>query len=318
MVPIGHANDGGGSTRIPAACCGLVGLKPARGRISAGPRLGQSFLSTDGVLTRTVADTAALLDVLAGYELGDANWAPPPREDFVEAASPAGAAAKQVAGGLRIALVQDPPLDDAAIDPLCAKAASDAAALLESLGHRVEELAAPWSGVNLDEDFTRAFGPGAGQLVVAGADMAGREPRPEDVEPLTWALYERALNQGTLEYLDARDRLEAFGRKVVSGFAGHDVVLTPALGQRPVPTGTISGLSPDPWATYHRSGLFTPFTAVINITGLPAISLPLFHGGDGLPLGVQLIGPPAGEELLLALSTQLEAALPWAARRPSL
>jgi amidase len=318
MVPLAHANDGGGSTRIPAACCGLVGLKPARGRISAGPRLGQSFLSTDGVLTRTVADTAALLDVLAGYELGDANWAPPPPGTFLEACAPDGAPAAALARGLRIALVQDPPLDDAVIDPQCARAARDTAALLESLGHHVQEISAPWTGVNLDEDFTRAFGPGAGQLVVAGAELTGRDPRCDDVEPLTWALYERALGQGTLEYLAARDRLEAFGREVVTAFAGYDAVLTPALGERPLPTGTIHGWGPDPWATYHRSGLFTPFTAVINITGLPAIALPLFHGEDGLPLAVQLIGPPAGEQLLLALSAQLEATRPWSDRRPSL
>jgi amidase len=318
MLPLAHANDGGGSTRIPAACCGLVGLKGARGRTSAGPSAGHSFLAGDGVLTRTVADTAALLDVLAGYELGDATWAADTATNYLEAASPASEAARLVAGGLRVALVLNPPLDDAELDPVCEQAARDAAVLLASLGHHVEEFVAPWGGVDLDGDFTVAFGPGAAQLVLAGARIAGRAATADDVEPLTWALYERALAQGTIEYLAAQDRLQAFARRMVVAFSAYDVVLTPALGQRPLPTGTVSGLGPDPWSHFHRSGLFTPFTAVINVTGQPAISLPLYHGEDGLPLGVQLIGRPVREDILLALAAQLEAALPWADRHPEL
>jgi amidase len=318
MLPLAHANDGGGSTRIPAACCGLVGLKGARGRTSAGPSAGHSFLAGDGVLTRTVADTAALLDVLAGYELGDATWAPPPAMSYLESASAAGEAAGLVAGGLRVALVLNPPLDDAKVDPACEQAARDAAELLSSLGHRVEEFIAPWSGVDLDGDFTVAFGPGSAQLVLAGARLAGRPPAQEDVEPLTWALYERALTQGTIEYLSAQDRLQAFARRIVVAFSPYDIVLTPALGQRPLPTGTVNGLGADPWDHFHRSGLFTPFTAVINVTGQPAISLPLYQGQDGLPLAVQLIARPVREDVLLALAAQLEAALPWADRHPEL
>jgi amidase len=318
MLPLAHANDGGGSTRIPAACCGLVGLKGARGRTSAGPSAGHSFLAGDGVLTRTVTDTAALLDVLAGYELGDATWAPAAATSYVEAASPASEAARLVAGGLRVALVLNPPLDDAELDPACEQAARDAAALLASLGHHVEEFVAPWGGVDLDGDFTVAFGPGAAQLVLAGARIAGRAATADDVEPLTWALYERALTQGTIEYLAAQDRLQSFARRMVVAFSPYDVVLTPALGQRPLPTGTVNGLGPDPWSHFHRSGLFTPFTAVINVTGQPAISLPLYHGKDGLPLGVQLIGRPVREDILLALAAQLETALPWAGRHPEL
>jgi amidase len=316
MVPIAHANDGGGSTRIPAACCGLVGLKGARGRTSAGPSAGHAFLAGDGVITRTVADTAGALDVLAGYELGDTTWAPPPDVRYLESASPAGEAARMVAIGLRVALVLNSPVADAVIDPVCEQAARDAANLLASLGHHVEELEAPWSGVELDGDFTVAFGPGAALLVLAGGRLAGRQASFEDVEPLTWALYERSLTQGTIEYLAAQERLQTFARRMVIAFSPYDVVITPALAQRPLPTGTIHGLGPDPWDHFHRSGLFTPFTAVINVTGQPAISLPLYHGEDGLPLGVQLIGRPVREDILLALSAQLEAALPWVERRP--
>src|SRR4051794_4622712 len=149
MVPIAHANDGGGSTRIPAACCGLVGLKPQRHRISFAPEIGQSFLATDGVLTRNVADTAVALDVLAGPEVGDASWAPPPAEPFaVSAARPV--------GRLRVAVTVAPPVD-VAVEPACARAARDTGALLATLGHDVEEVDPPWKRPRLDELFTALF-----------------------------------------------------------------------------------------------------------------------------------------------------------------
>ncbi len=309
MVPIALGTDGGGSIRIPAACCGLVGLKPARGRVSSGPDAGHSFLVCDGVLTRTVADTAAALDVLAGYEPGDATWAPPPSEAFAHAA-------RRPPAGLRIGLALNMPLEGAELDPVCEAAAHQAAAMLEALGHRVEEVTPPWSGLGLLPDFTRAFGPLIAQGVVAGGELAGREPVARDVEPLTWSMYEHARELDALVHLAAQARLERVARRVVEFAAGFDVLLTPALAQRPVPTGTIHGRGPDPWGNYRRSGAFTPYTAIVNVTGLPAIALPLYHGDDGLPLGVQLIGPPVGEAMLLALSAQLEEALPWAARMP--
>jgi amidase len=310
MLPLAHGNDGGGSTRIPAACCGLVGLKPSRGRVSSGPEAGQSFLVGDGVLTRTVADTAAVLDILAGYEPGDSNWAPPPERPFAEAA------ARQAPGRLRVGLALTPPLDGAVVDPVCERAATDAAELLESLGHGIEPLTPPWSGPEILRDFTRAFGPGIAMTTMLGARLAGRDPTEGDVEPLTWEMYETARGQGTLTYLSAFGRLENLGREIVSALQGFDAVLTPALAQRPLPTGAVHGRGPDPWGNYRRSGHFTPFTAIVNVTGLPAIVLPLYQGQDGLPLGIQLIGRPAGEGGLLALAAQLEHALPWAQRRP--
>jgi amidase len=308
MIPIAHGNDGGGSTRIPAACCGLVGLKPARGRVSVGPESGQSFLVGDGVLTRTVADTAALLDVMAGYELGDANWAPPPQRPFAEMASPA-------PGRRRIALAFNPPLEGAVLDPVCETAARDAAALLVSLGHHIEEVTPPWSGLDLLSDFTRAFAPGIAMTSLVGAKATGRELSEADVEPLTWEMYEHARNQDTLSYLSALSRLENVGRALVAFLAEYDMLLTPALARRPVPIGEIHGRGPDPWGNYRRSGHFTPYTAVVNVMGLPAIALPLYQGDDGLPTAVQLVGKPAGEGMLLMVASQLEQALPWSERR---
>ncbi len=307
MVPIAHGNDGGGSTRIPAACCGLVGLKAARGRVSVGPESGDSFLVNDGVLTRTVAETAAVLDLLAGYELGDANWAPPPAEAFADSA-------RAAPERLRVGLALNPPLEGAVVEPPCEQAARDGAALLQELGHQVEEIAPPWSGLDLLPDFTRAFGPMVSIVTAIGGRLRGREPTEEDVEPLTWMLYERARTQDTITFLTAEGRLQSVARSIVSALAPFDLVVTPALARPPLPIGEVHGRGPDPWEHYQRSGRFTPFTAICNVTGQPAIALPVYHGEDGLPLGVHLIGKPAGEAALLSVAAQLEQARPWSDR----
>ncbi len=309
MLPVAHGNDGGGSMRIPAACCGLVALKPARGRVSAGPDIGHSFLSGDGVLTRSVAETAELLDVLAGYEPGDATWAPPAPGSYARlaAAEP---------GRLRIGLALNPPLEGVTLDPVHEQATRDAGLLLESLGHAVEEVEPPWSDLDLLPDFTRVFGPSVSMTTLTGGRIAGRDPTEADLEPLTFSIWEHARELSVIGYLAAVARLESVARSIVSFMTPYDVVLTPTLARRPVPIGEIHGLGPEPWTQYRRSGYFTPYTAIINITGQPAIALPLFHGDDGLPISVQLVGPPAREELLLSLAAQLEQARPWAERRP--
>lgn len=311
MVPIAHGNDGGGSIRIPAACCGLVGLKPARGRVSVGPDAGHSFLVSDGVLSRTVADTTHALDVIAGYEPGDASFAPPPGGPYRELAA-------VDPGPLRVGLALAPPLDGAELDLVSERAALDAASLLETLGHQVEEVNPPWRQEGLLSDFTRAFGPLVSVVTWLGGMLAGRDPTADDVEPLTWEMYERARTQDTISFLVAQSRLEALARTFVTWMSSYDVLLTPALASRPVKIGEIHGRGPDPWGNFQRSGYFTPYTAIVNVTGQPAITLPLYHGSDELPLAVQLIGPPAREELLLSLAGQLEVALPWAGRRPEL
>jgi amidase len=311
MVPVAHGNDGGGSIRIPAACCGLVGLKPQRGRISAAPELGESLLGIDGVLTRTVGDTAAILDVLAGYEAGDATWAPPPAQPF------AGAAGERP-GRLRIAATTLPPIADAVVDPLCAGAVEEAVGLLRELGHEVVEVDPPWRIEGLTELFGAVFCTHIGLSIAFSGMVAGRDPVAADMEPMSWAIFSLVQKLNAVEGFGATVRLEAFTRQLVQFMEPYDALLTPALAERPLPLGTLDPGVPNPLETFTRSGLFTPFTPVFNASGQPGISVPLFHGEDGLPLAVQLAGSPAREDTLIALAAQLEEARPWAARRPEL
>lgn len=314
MVPVAHANDGGGSTRIPAACCGLVGLKPQRGRISVAPEMGYPSLVQDGVLTRTVADTAALLDVLEGYEPGDAAWAPPPASPFAEQAA-------REPGRLRIAFTTTTPLPDTPLDPVCVQAARDTAELLASLGHEVEEVDAPWQDPTLLPMFTGVFGPLLTSAMALGAMMQGREPQADDMEPLSWAIWE-LCNAMTATQAQLSDMgLNQLNRRIAEWALPYDAILTPALAEAPVTIGTIDPTDPtDPMGTFARSGTFTPYTALCNVSGNPAIALPLAARPDGdadagLPVGSHLIGTPAGEGPLLALAAQLEATRPWHDRR---
>jgi amidase len=315
MVPVAHGTDGGGSIRIPAACTGLVGLKPSRGRISPAPEMGDSPLSTDGVLTHTVGDTAAILDLLAGYEVGDATWAPPPSEPFAEAARRAPRSA--VGGGpLRIAATTLPPVAGAVVDPICAGAVTDAAELLRSLGHDVQEVDPPWQIEGLRDVFGSVFAVQVAASIAFSAAVAGREPSAEDMEPMSWAIYSMVQNLNAVQSAGLYVQLQGFARRLISFLDPYDALLTPALAERPIPLGLLDTAAADPMATFTRSSLFTPFTPIINASGQPAVSLPLFQGEDGLPLAVQIVGRPAGEAALLALATQLEQANPWADRRP--
>jgi amidase len=309
MVPVAHGNDGGGSIRIPAACCGLVGLKPSRGRVSAAPELGDSSLGIDGMLTRTVAETAAILDVLSGYEPGDATWAPEPPEPFADGA-------RRRPGRLRIAATTLPPIPDAPVDEMCARAVDDAAGLLRSLGHEVEEVDPPWQEPGLQELFGAVFSNHIALSIAYSGMAAGRTPTAQDMEPMSWAIFSAVQELNAVQGMGAAVRLQAFARRLVCFLAPYDVLLTPALAERPLPLGTLDTAAPEPMSTFDRSGLFTPFTPVFNASGQPGVSLPLYEGQDGLPLAVQLVGRPAGEAALLALAFQLEEALPWAGRRP--
>lgn len=311
MVPVAHGNDGGGSIRIPAACCGLVGLKPARGRVSLAPVLGDSPIECDGMLTRTVADAAATLDVLAGYEPGDATWAPPPAEPFATSAT-------RRPGRLRIALTTLPPVPDAALDPLCARATEDAAGLLRSLGHEVQEIALPWQEAAAERLFGVVFSTWISTAIFASGLIAGHEPAAEDMEPMSWAIYSMIQHLNATQGLGAAVQLQAYTRRLAELLDPYDALLTPALAERPLPLGTLDSAAPDPMSTFTRSGRFTPYTPIFNASGHPGIALPLYQGEDGLPLAVQLVGRPAGEAQLLALAAQLEEALPWVQRRPAL
>ena len=305
-VPIGHASDGGGSIRIPAACNGLVGLKPSRGRISWAPDLGDQMLSTNGAVTRTVADTAAVLDVLAGYEPGDATWASPPAAPFTELAG-------REPGALRVALCLDLPIPTD-LDPQYEQSARDTAKLLEDLGHQVQEVDAPWKDVDLLPIFSVLWAANVSASVTQGHLITGTEPGPDTIEPLSMWLYETGRAITAPDYLIAVAQLQSFSRGVVGFMGDWDVILTPSLAKLPVRHGEIDPMGQNPAFEFKKSGEFTPYTAGLNVTGQPAISLPLHQSEEGLPLGSQLIGRPEDEGTLLALSAQLERAKPWADR----
>jgi amidase len=194
----------------------------------------------------------------------------------------------------------------------------DAAELLASLGHEVEEFDAPWTGDDLLRVFTAVFGTPIAAAAFYGGLVTGREPSAELMEPLSWTFWEGIRERTAVDYYLARTQLGALSRQIVAVWDDYDVVLLPSLAQRPVRIGELDPRSDEPWEDFRRSGEFTPYTALFNTSGQPAISLPLFHGEDGLPVGVQLAGRPADEATLLSLSAQLEAAAPWADRRPAL
>jgi amidase len=300
MVPVAHGNDGGGSLRIPAACCGLVGLKPSRGRISRGPDLGDSWLGVEGVLTRNVADTALLLDVMAGYEVGDATWAPRPAEPYAQSM-------RHDPGRLRIAMSAANALG-AEPDPECMNGMHAAGELLEALGHDVEEVAPVLPGPDVLRLFIRVFAAAVSLQISYGTLRAGRSPEDDEIEPLSRAVADLAHDLDAVGYLAAVAQLQAMARGIVAFFAEYDLLLTPALAERPLLLGECNGLGEHPLDDLERSGLFTPYTALFNVTGQPAISVPIGFGADGLPTGVQLVAKPLGEETLLQVAAQMEAA----------
>jgi amidase len=216
----------------------------------------------------------------------------------------------------RIAATTLPPIADATVDPMCARAVADAAELLRSLGHTVEEVDPPWQVPGVRELFGGVFSIHIATSIAYSGVVAGKEPTAEDMEPMSWAIFSMSQQISSTQGMTMTFQLESFARALTSFLAPYDVLLTPALAERPLPLGTLDTGVPEPMQTFTRSGLFTPFTPIFNASGSPGISVPLFHGEDGLPLGVQLVGRPAGEGTLLALAAQLEAARPWRDRRP--
>jgi amidase len=297
LAPAAHGTDGGGSIRIPASCCGVFGLKPARGRVSLAPYGGHEGFSSSGPLVRSVLDAGALLDVMAGYESGDPWWAPPPARPFVDEVGAA-------PGRLRVALTTTPPIE-AEVAPECVAAAEDAAALLVELGHSVEEVTPPWTDGKLLDLFMTVW------KVIPG--MRGK-PR-ELFEPMNQVLMDAGDEIDAVEYVNATQELRGWARRVVAFWGEYDLVLTPTLAQPPPPVGALMDES-DPLGNFDRAWKFTPFTQVANVTGLPAVSLPLYWSEEGLPIGTQLIGRPADEATLIRVSAQLEQARPWRDRRP--
>ena len=300
LCGISQGSDAGGSIRIPASCCGVFGLKPSRGRVSGAPLFGEILegFATSGPITRTVLDAAAMLDVMAGYEVGDPYWAAPPERPFA-------AEAGREPGRLRIGLALRPPVEQP-VDPVCLEAARAAAHLLESLGHEVVEACPDWH----EPEFLDLFG-----TIMAGGSAFLRLAPRDQMEPLNRALAEKSDGLTAAAYVTAVMRVQQIARRVVAFWNDFDLVLTPGLSMPPVPVGW--GTEPtDPWEQFARVWEFTPFTPMINVTGQPAAALPLFWSAAGLPIGVQLIGRPAGDAELIRVCAQVEAAQPWAQRRP--
>jgi amidase len=295
-MPLAHGSDGGGSIRIPASCCGLFGIKPSRGRVSSAPYVSGSLeLSQSGPLSVSVRDAAAFLDAIAGYEPGDAHWAPPPARPFLDevGADP---------GRLRIAFTADPPIPYD-VDARVVAVAREAADALAALGHEVVEGGPQWSDEALLSGFAKLWQVGPALFPVAD---------PMLLEPLNRALAEAAHETSSVVFAQAVAGLQRMARRVVAFWDNVDIVLTPGLAKLPVPIGWVFE-SDDPWDQFRRGGEFTPFTPIANVTGQPAAMIP-FGVVDGLPVGVQLIGAPAGEATLFRLAAQLEEAHPWAER----
>ena len=302
LSPVAHASDGAGSVRIPASCCGLFGIKPSRGRISTGPRLSEHWhgFSTQGAISRSVTDAAALLDVMQGYSPGDFYWAPPPARPYTEEVG-------VEPGQLKIAFTSTNP-NEIHPHPDVVAAMEDAAGLLESLGHHVEEKTPPWVDSSLAPSFI--------QLISSGSAILDFLPH-DQMEPLNRFLVENAATVTSVQHMQALTAAHQYARRVVQFWNDYDLLLTPTLGAPPLEIGAIF-IDEDPFSQLFRSGMFIPYTPAANVTGQPAASLPLFWNDVGLPIGVQLIGAPAREDLLFRISSQVETARPWAEKRPSL
>ena len=303
LAPFAQGNDGGGSVRIPASVCGLVGLKVSRGRVSNGPVGGDvSGLAWHGPLTRTVRDAAAWLDATAVAMLGDPHWAPPLPfgETFLGAVD-------REPGRLRIARYADPVITDEPVDSACLAVYDDATKLLLDLGHEVDDVAAP-DGHAVVPAFETVWGVLATLTPVRARDE-------QLLRPLTRWLRENGSQVSGHQYAAAIATLQAAARRIMLDLAGYDAVLTPTLALPPVAVGALRD-DDDPARDFDNQKRFTPFTSVANLTGQPAITLPLGTTTGGLPIGVMLAGRPAGEAGLLALAGQLEAARPWIDRRP--
>lgn len=313
FVAIAHGNDGGGSIRIPASCCGVVGLKPTRGRNPLGPYYGELWggLAAEHVLTRSVRDSAAMLDVTSGPDIGDPYWAPPVEQSFSQAI-------KQSPGRLRIAFT-DQTYSGTKIHPDCRSAVRDVAKLCEELGHHVEEASPKVNGSFLFEKFTKVL-----CVVAAGGlrdftRITGRQPMKEDIEPLAWGLAKIGEEISAAEYFETVQDLHKLSREVANFHETYDLFLTPTLGLPPVPIGSyLMKDNDDPIEIRRQMSNFSPFTTLQNVTGQPAISLPLNWNNKGLPIGTQFVGRFGDEVTLFRIAAQLEEARPWKDRWPKI
>jgi amidase len=310
MVPVAHASDGGGSIRIPASECGLVGLKPTRGRVSQGPLTGEAWAGsvTDGALARTVRDAASVLDVISARMPGEPYYAPPlPRPLHEEVGADP--------GPLRIGLLDRPSGELYSADPDCREAVGAAGQLLESLGHHVEESS---PAAMFESGFARHFNT----IIAADAEatfqafemVLGRPIGEDEIEPRN-ARYRRAGRElGAVAYLESRAWSGMWARRMADWWNDHDLLVTPTVGAPPPELGWFTAAGPRQEG--QRIISFIPYTAQFNMTGQPAITLPLHWTPAGLPVGVQLVAAYGREDMLIRIASQLEQAAPWSDRHP--
>ena len=306
LAPVGHANDMGGSIRIPASCCGLVGLKPTRARSTLAPDFGEYWgpLTHEHVVTRSVRDSAAVLDAIAGAATGDPYTAPPPARPF---AREVGAAP----GRLRIGFVTD--TDSRKVHAECAAAVERTAQALSELGHEVT--AAPITELDHMPNANPWIAPAVARDLDRWSARTGHKIGPDDVEPMNWTIAENGRALSGVAYVEAAERAHSWARSLQRWWAEDgDVLITPTAAAPPPRIGELAP-TVQPAELMKGFGAFTPFTFPFNITGQPAMSLPL-HWADGLPIGVQLVGAYGREDVLFRLAAQLEEALPWADKRP--
>jgi amidase len=310
MVPMAHGNDGGGSIRIPASCCGLFGLKPTRGRVSHAPDFGDFFsgLVQEHALTRSVRDSASLLDAISGPSPGAPAKLPVPYRPFLQDVS-------QSPGRLRIGFSTRSPTGVAS-GPDCATAVARTAALCEDLGHDVVEASPEFEAAAVDQAFLDVWCDGNLRLVESMARRRGNRPGLTGLEPITRELVEIGRQRTGADHLQSLRQLQRGTRDIARFFGTFDVWLTPTVAQPPPPIGSFE--TRDPQKYMESDSRFSPFTAWANITGQPAMSVPLHWTGDGLPVGVQFTGRFGDESTLFRLAGQLERARPWGHRRPHL
>jgi amidase len=310
MVPVAHANDGGGSIRIPASECGLVGLKPTRGRVSQGPLTGESWAggTIDGAVTRTVRDAAGVLDVISARMPGEPYYAPPlPRPLTAEVGAHP--------GRLRIGVLDRPGDDGVPGDPDCQAAVAGAARLLESLGHHVDQ-GGPEAMFEAEfiGHFTTIICADAEAAFQACEMLLGRPIGADEIEPRNLAHRQAGKALDAVAYLRARQWIGLWTRRMAHWWTDHDLLLTPTLGGPPPELGWFTADGPEEEG--RRIAGFIPYTAQFNMTGQPAVSLPLHATPGGLPVGVQLVAAYGREDVLIRVASQLEQAAPWAGRRP--
>ena len=320
MVPAAHANDGGGSTRVPASECGLVGLKSTRSRVSLGPEYGEVWqgLVNEHVVTRSVRDTAAILDAIAGPMPGDPYFATPPTRPFL---AEVGAAP----GVLRIGVLADFPGQATPLHPDCVAAVHATAQLLSALGHTVEE-SSP-SALNDEQERRRQVWAILTSAIASHIETLGKQTgkavTQDDVEIHTWAMVEIGRARTATRYIEALEWLQADTRRLArwwqpeDGTAGFDILVTPTIAEPPPRLGEFVSTPENPLGGARRSATLMPFTVPFNVTGQPAISLPLHWNSAGLPIGVQLVAAYGREDVLFRLASQLEQARPWAEQWPS-